>query len=128
MQFVDFCNFLVPSKQCYLKKNTLQFSLPYRLTKVVIREKFRIKASDIVCGVREESKKLSMCDYCKFVPSIFVHFSVLFKPYVKASRKRRSVISDFIFNVPHGKLVYPPKIYLPTLTIVTVGPFPSHPE
>ena len=40
----------------------------------------------------------------------------------------RSVISDFIFNVPHGKMVYPPKIYLPTLIIVTVGPSPSHRE
>ena len=69
-----------------------------------------------------------MSDYYKFVPSIFVHFSVLFKPYVKASRKRRSVISDFIFNVPHDKLVYPPKIYLPTLIIVAVGPLPSHRE
>ena len=37
-------------------------------------------------------------------------------------------MSDFIINVPHGKLVYPPKIYLPTLIIVTVGPFPSHRE
>ena len=37
-------------------------------------------------------------------------------------------MSDFIINVPHGKLVYPPKICLPTLIIVTVGPFPSHRE
>ena len=37
-------------------------------------------------------------------------------------------MSDFIINVPHGKLVYPPKIYLPTLIIVTVGPLPSHRE
>ena len=31
-------------------------------------------------------------------------------------------------HLPHGILVYPPKIYLPTLIIVTVGPLPSHRE
>ena len=31
-------------------------------------------------------------------------------------------------NLPHKKLVYPPKIYFPTLIIVTVGPLPSHRE
>ena len=66
-------------------------------------------------------------DYCKFVPKIFVH-SVFFKPHVKVSTNCRSVMSDFIINVPHGKLVYPPKIYLPTLIIVTVALFPSHRE
>ena len=30
--------------------------------------------------------------------------------------------------LPHEILVYPPKIYLPTLIIVTVGPLPSHRE
>lgn len=30
--------------------------------------------------------------------------------------------------LPHDKLVYPPKIYLPTFIIVTVGPLPSHRE
>ena len=35
-----------------------------------------------------------------------------------------------LYNVylPHDPLVYPPKIYLPTLIIVTVGPLPSHRE
>ena len=45
-----------------------------------------------------------------------------------AGRNCRDVISDFIINVPQGKLVYPPKIYLPTLLIVKVGPLPSHRE
>ena len=31
-------------------------------------------------------------------------------------------------SLPHDKLVYPPKIYFPTLIIVTVGPLPSHRE
>ena len=31
-------------------------------------------------------------------------------------------------HLPHEILVYPPKIYLPTLIIVTVGPLPSHRE
>ena len=31
-------------------------------------------------------------------------------------------------HLPHETLVYPPKIYLPTLIIVTVGPLPSHRE
>ena len=30
--------------------------------------------------------------------------------------------------LPHDMLVYPPKIYFPTLIIVTVGPLPSHRE
>ena len=29
-------------------------------------------------------------------------------------------------HLPHETLMYPPKIYLPTLIIVTVGPLPSH--
>ena len=31
-------------------------------------------------------------------------------------------------HLPHEILVYPPKIYLPTLIIVTVGPLLSHRE
>ena len=31
-------------------------------------------------------------------------------------------------HLPHEILVCPPKIYLPTLIIVTVGPLPSHRE
>ena len=31
-------------------------------------------------------------------------------------------------DLPHEMLVYPPKMYLPTLIIVTVGPLPSHRE
>ena len=51
-----------------------------------------------------------------------------FKPHAMPGRNYRDVISDFIINVPHDKLVYPPKIYLPALIIVTVGPLPSHRE
>ena len=35
---------------------------------------------------------------------------------------------DYNAHLPHEILVYPPKIYLPTLIIVTVGPLPSHRE
>ena len=35
---------------------------------------------------------------------------------------------DHNAHLPHEILVYPPKIYLPTLIIVTVGPLPSHRE
>ena len=31
-------------------------------------------------------------------------------------------------NLPHEILMYPPKMYFPTLIIVTVGPLPSHRE
>ena len=31
-------------------------------------------------------------------------------------------------HLPQDLLVYPPKMYLPTLIIVTVGPLPSHRE
>ena len=31
-------------------------------------------------------------------------------------------------DLPHEMLVYPPKIYLPTLIIVKVGPLPLHRE
>ena len=58
-----------------------------------------------------------MCDYCKFVRRIFVHSLLLNLMQRLDSSNCRSVISDFIFNVPHGKMVYPPKIYLPTLII-----------
>ena len=34
----------------------------------------------------------------------------------------------YIVYLPHETLVYPPKIYFPTLTIVTVGPLPSQRE
>ena len=34
----------------------------------------------------------------------------------------------YIVYLPHETLAYPPKIYLPTLIIVTVGPLPSHRE
>ena len=29
-------------------------------------------------------------------------------------------------TLPHEMLVYPPKIYFPTIIVVTVGPLPSH--
>ena len=35
-------------------------------------------------------------------------------------------ISIYNAHLPHDRLVYPPKIYLPTLIIVTVGPLPLH--
>ena len=38
------------------------------------------------------------------------------------------ILSLYNAYLPHDRLVYPPKIYLPTLTIVTVGPLPSHRE
>ena len=38
------------------------------------------------------------------------------------------IISLYNVYSPHDLLVYPPKIYLPTLIIVTVGPLPSHRE
>ena len=72
--------------------------------------------------------RIGMCDYCKFVRRIFVHSLLLNLMQRLDSSNCRSVISDFIFNVPHGKMVYPPKIYLPTLIIVTLGPSPSHRE
>ena len=37
-------------------------------------------------------------------------------------------ISIYNAHLPHDTLVYPPKIYLPTLIIITVGPLPSHRE
>ena len=33
-----------------------------------------------------------------------------------------------MLDLPHEILAYPPKIYFPTLIIVTVGPLPSHRE
>ena len=36
--------------------------------------------------------------------------------------------SVYIVYLPHETLVYPPKIYFPTFTIVTVGPLPSQRE
>ena len=41
---------------------------------------------------------------------------------------RGKIISFCNVNLPHDTLVYPPKINFPTLTIVTVGPLPSHRE
>ena len=41
---------------------------------------------------------------------------------------RSKIISFCNVNLPHEILVYPPKIYFPTLIIVTVGPLPSHRE
>ena len=38
------------------------------------------------------------------------------------------IISVYNVYLPQDKLVYPSKIYLPTLIIVTVGPLPSHRE
>ena len=46
--------------------------------------------------------------------------------------KEEAVISVIIYfrnvNLPHDKRAYPPKIYFPILTIVTVGPLRSHLE
>ena len=98
-----------------------------KLTKVEIREEFRIQASNVffrgggrVAVVRHvwllQICSKNFCPLCTF------------KPHAMPGRNCRDVISDFIINVPHDKLVYPPKIYLPTLIIVTVGPLPSHRE
>ena len=76
----------------------------------------------------EESKKLDTLWFFQICSKNFCPFSVLSKPHAKVSRNCGSIISDFIITVPHDKLVYPPKIYLTTLIIVTVGPLSSHRE
>ena len=52
-------------------------------------------------------------------------FNLSFKTKLETGAK---IISVYNAYSPHDLLVYPPKIYFPTLIIVTVGPFPSHRE
>ena len=52
-------------------------------------------------------------------------FNLCFKTKLETGAK---IISVYNAYSPHDLLVYPPKIYFPTLIIVTVGPLPSHRE
>ena len=52
-------------------------------------------------------------------------FNLCFKTKLETGAK---IISVYNVYSPHDLLVYPPKIYFPTLIIVTVGPLPSHRE
>ena len=67
--------------------SSLQFSLSTSLQKLKFGEKLRIQVSDVFFltmewGRIEEVGHLT-CDFCKFVPRIFVHFSVLSKPHAR---------------------------------------------
>ena len=57
------------------------------------------------------------------------HYVSLYNLSFKTKLQTRAKLVS-VYNVysPHDLLVYPPKIYLPTLIIVTVGPLPSHRE
>ena len=52
-------------------------------------------------------------------------YNLSFKTKLETGAK---LVSLYNVYLPHDLLVYPPKIYLPTLIIVTVGPLPSHRE
>ena len=52
-------------------------------------------------------------------------YNLSFKTKLETGAKLVSLYNAYL---PHDLLVYPPKIYLPTLIIVTVGPLPSHRE
>ena len=52
-------------------------------------------------------------------------FNLCFKTNLEAGAK---ILSLYNVYLPHDLLVYPPKIYFPTLIIVTVAPLPSHRE
>ena len=48
--------------------------------------------------------------------------------HIHAKNCKGKVIAPYSAHLPQDLLVYPPKMYLPTLIIVTVGPLPSHRE
>ena len=55
-------------------------------------------------------------------------YNFVFSFITKLYSNRSKIIPVHNVHLPHETLVYPPKIYLPTLIIVTVGPLPSHRE
>ena len=109
--------------------SSLQFSLSTSLQKLKFGEKLRIQVSDVVFDYGVGKNRRSWA--CVIFANLFQEFLSIFLYFLSLmqdSSNCRSVISDFIINVPQGKLVYPQKICLPTLIIVTVGPLPSHRE
>ena len=60
------------------------------------------------------STRLSSCAFSRTYPCKWPHGVKVTAPYNT--------------HLPQDLLVYPPKMYLPTLIIVTVGPLPSHRE
>ena len=60
---------------------------------------------------------------------VYAHYVSLYNLSFKTKLETRAkLVSVYNVYLPHDLLVYPPKIYLPTLIIVTVGPLPSHRE
>ena len=56
------------------------------------------------------------------------HYLTLFNSCFTTKLETGKIISLYNVYSPHDLLVYPPKIYFPTLIIVTVGALPSHRE
>ena len=50
------------------------------------------------------------------------HDITVFNLFFAAKLETGKIISLYNVYLPHDRLVYPPKIYFPTLIIVTVGP------
>ena len=78
---------------------------------------------------KSEKKALSICVSEGWVFFDDAHYVSLYNLSFKTKLETRAkIVSVYNVYLPHDLLVYPPKIYLPTLIIVTVGPLPSHPE
>ena len=79
---------------------------------------------------RKVQNALSICASNKLDHFDDAHYITLFDLCFTAKLETGKIISLDLYNVysHHDPLVYPPKIYFPTLIIVTVGPLPSHRE
>ena len=80
---------------------------------------------------KKSEKKARSFNLCIWRLGFFddAHCMSLFNLSFKTKLETRAkIISVYNAYSPHDLLVYPPKIYFPTLIIVTVGPLPSHRE
>ena len=82
--------------------------------------------------IEQDLRKVKKSHSIYYLKAVFFYdahcislFNLTFKTKLETGAK---IISVYNAYSPHDLLVYPAKIYFPTLIIVTVGPFPSHRE